>query len=141
MSRHSTEVLRDLRHPDADHVEEVLPASFQQTLLESLLTGDARTSPSLVSHEGRDGARRREHPTFNRLRLPMVVAAAVVLVAVAIAVPLEHAGRPRTDQGGVTSLPAPVTGAWRLAGYITQPGWKVTSGITSLPTSQQLTTQ
>jgi hypothetical protein len=56
MTRHTTELLSDLRHPDADHVEASFPESFKAALLDAIL--DAADDDDVpvrvsVSHRGR----------------------------------------------------------------------------------------
>jgi photosystem II stability/assembly factor-like uncharacterized protein len=73
-----------------------------------------------------------------RIKRPAIgmVLAAVVLISAGVVVPLvEHH---QSVPGGSTT-PIATKSVWSLTGYITQPGWQVSSASGPLPTSQQNT--
>jgi hypothetical protein len=91
-----------------------------------------------ADHQGIDGLSHRS--PLKRSRVWAVVAAAAVVVA-AVVTPLVADHSTSSPAHFATRIPAAVSETWRLAGYITQPGLQVSSGSTSLSTSQQSTTQ
>jgi hypothetical protein len=74
MKQHSAGLVRDLRHPDADQVDEIFSSSFQATLLEEILS-DHGARPATKT------AKRRHRRSF---KTSIVVGAAAVLVTVIV---------------------------------------------------------
>jgi len=91
-----------------------------------------------ADHQGIDG--RSHRSPLKRSTVWAVVAAAAAVIA-AVVTPLVTDQSASLPAHSATQIPASVTQTWRLAGYITQAGLQVSSGSTSLSTSQQSTTQ
>lgn len=77
---------------------------------------------------------------FVQRRTLWAVAAATLVIAAVVTPLLAHQST-SSPAHSATRIPTAVSETWRLAGYITQPGLQVSSGSTSLSTSQQSTTQ
>lgn len=106
--------------------------------LDAVIHGEM-TAPSIDTA----GAMNRRHrvSTIGRLVSLTAAAAVVVLLVVAVVVPRSDRRSGTSGRGATTAHPVRVSRTWSLAGYISLPGWQVSSGGQSLSTSQQFTTQ
>jgi photosystem II stability/assembly factor-like uncharacterized protein len=105
------------------------PDSFEARRILLRLTSEERPAGSL--HQGGPGKR--------RAALAALAVAALVVAAVVMPIVSHHSTNSRVPTA--TGTPLVHLGAWKLAGYITQPGVQVSSGSFQLSTSQQFTTQ
>jgi len=116
----------------------------EPSVLDARMISDSSTSnrAERVRSTFESARHRRVASTLNiRMKRPAVLAVLGVLVVAAIVVPLAtgNSGTLRTNTTPVVTTPT--HGIWKLAGYISQPGWQASSASGPLPTTQQFTLQ
>jgi hypothetical protein len=139
MKHHSSDLLRELRHTDADHVEEIFSSSFQATLLDSILESDPipRVATSQIQGladltqlidpfipEAID-ARPSKRPSARRHRRPLTISIVIGASAVLIAV-IAFQVVPGSSHGPSSAAAAVLTQAAAAAG--TEPPVVLESG-------------
>lgn len=98
-----------------------------------------RTLLRLTSGDQGPAAVRHRSPIKHPAVLTVFGVAALVIAAIVTPI-VTHRSTPSRVPATAATPTAP-TGGWKLAGYITEPGARVSSGSIQLSTSQQFTTQ